>query len=374
MKELNVKLESHYATHGKQLPQRVFSDQVLTNAQARRYSILTGKESGSQNGLYLFTTVTRNIQDQLPDLTAAIAVIVDTLGPSRVAFSIVEGPSDDITASTLDDVLYPFLLSLGVPASRIRFVTNSPRLDFNQGDRIGLLAQLRNQALEPLWHNAEGHDNESGLGAQVRAVIMFNDVYLKAEHFLEVLYWHHVNQAGITTAWDWWKRNPGYYYDVWVGRTVDTGDLFYPMDPSLEKWQPSSDVFADSPASRKAFDSLEPFPVFSSWNGLAVLDPRPLLGSSSPAFSSNTRGVRFRSASADAHECAASECALICSDYWKAGFGKVQVVPSVQLAYDRGTAMETEQMMQKQRRELGWVNGVPKKMPRRGSSRYWPDQ
>ena len=33
-------------------------------------------------------------------------------------------------------------------------------------------------------------------------------------------------------------------------------------------------------------------------------------------------------------ECSASECSLICNDYWEAGYGRILMVPRVKLAYD----------------------------------------
>lgn len=33
-------------------------------------------------------------------------------------------------------------------------------------------------------------------------------------------------------------------------------------------------------------------------------------------------------------ECSASECSLICNDYWEAGYGRIMMVPRVKLAYD----------------------------------------
>jgi alpha-1,3-mannosyltransferase len=35
-----------------------------------------------------------------------------------------------------------------------------------------------------------------------------------------------------------------------------------------------------------------------------------------------------------AGECSASECSLICNDYWDAGYGRILMVPRVKLAYD----------------------------------------
>lgn len=60
-------------------------------------------------------------------------------------------------------------------------------------------------------------------------------------------------------------------------------------------------------------------------NGIAVLDPAPLY---------NLPAVRFRMARIMEDECSASECSLICNDYWEAGYGRVMMVPRVKLAYD----------------------------------------
>jgi len=309
-KDLERRLEEHYGEKGQVKPDRVYPYHALTQAQQDRYSLLT-----EGTGVYMFTTITRQIQDQLPDLLAAILVVVNTLGATRVSFSFLEGPSTDLTPTVFREVLVPFLISLNVPESRIHIVTDSPKIDFSAGNRIELLADLRNQALGPLWDMR----GKGEVGDNVKAVVMFNDVYLKAEHFLEVLYWHHVNGAGVTTAWDWWKREPGYYYDIWVGRTVDSGDLFYPIDNPW--WSASDRLFPTSESSKQAFEALEPFPVYSAWNGLAVLDPAPLI----------SHGVRFRRSDRANGECAASECTLICGDYWKEGAGRIQVVPAVQV-------------------------------------------
>ena len=69
----------------------------------------------------------------------------------------------------------------------------------------------------------------------------------------------------------------------------------------------------------------EPAPVLSCWNGIAILDPAPFY---SPPH------VRFRMARITENECSASECSLICNDYWEAGYGRILMVPRVKLAYD----------------------------------------
>jgi alpha-1,3-mannosyltransferase len=139
--------------------------------------------------------------------------------------------------------------------------------------------------------------------------------------------------------------------------------LFYPIKG--RSWSPSEDLFFDSEDSEEHFEDLEPFQVYSSWNGLAVLDPKPFLP---------PHNVRFRRGDAARGECAASECSLIATDFWKAGYGRVQIVPSVQvgrfpselqlwrsqqLAYTRHSALQTRDELVKQQAELGWKGGVP---------------
>ena len=69
-----------------------------------------------------------------------------------------------------------------------------------------------------------------------------------------------------------------------------------------------------------------PLQVQSCWNGIAVLDSAPFY---TPPH------VRFRMARIAEGECSASECSLICNDYWEAGYGRILMVPRVKLAYDR---------------------------------------
>jgi len=69
-----------------------------------------------------------------------------------------------------------------------------------------------------------------------------------------------------------------------------------------------------------------PIQVQSCWNGIAVLDPAPFY---SPPY------IKFRMARLAEEECSASECSLICNDYWEAGYGRIMMVPRVKLAYDK---------------------------------------
>jgi hypothetical protein len=73
------------------------------------------------------------------------------------------------------------------------------------------------------------------------------------------------------------------------------------------------------------FQQHLPVQVQSCWNGIAVLDPAPFY---------QPNRVRFRMARIAEGECSASECSLICNDYWEAGYGRILMVPRVKLAYD----------------------------------------
>ncbi|OWZ53013.1 alpha-1,3-mannosyltransferase CMT1 [Cryptococcus neoformans 125.91] len=318
----------------------VHLDPDLTEAQKKRYLPL----KRSKRGRYLLVTNTRQIEAHLPDLLNTLIVLLRYLAPEHLAVSILEGPSSDCTQKAVEQILVPMLEYQGLEKAWTRIETGESKIDWGKHNRIEKIAELRNRALAPLWQGESSQKWED----EIEAVVFFNDVYLHAADILEVVYQHVKNGAGITTAMDWWKKRPEYYYDIWVGRTIDTGDLFYPIDNPW--WSPSSDLFPNSPNSRTAYSNLEPFQVFSSWNALAVLSPKPFLP---------PHNVRFRRGDVEKGECAASECTLIATDFWKAGFGKVAVVPSVQLAYERDVAKDIIEDLGKQKEQLGWIDGIP---------------
>ena len=167
----------------------------------------------------MLVTSIRQIQAQLPDLLNTLLILTTFLGPDRLSFSILEGPSDDCTPDALELVLLPLLLSLGVPEAHIRLQTRQSKIDFDHHNRIRVLAELRNRAFEPLWEDGP-------MGRDILAVVVFNDVYLRASDALELLHQHLMagaksgKETGVTTGMDYLERWPEWYYDVWVGRTV----------------------------------------------------------------------------------------------------------------------------------------------------------
>lgn len=52
-------------------------------------------------------------------------------------------------------------------------------------------------------------------------------------------------------------------------------------------------------------------------------------------------------------ECSASECSLLCNDYWSAGYGRIIMVPRVKLAYD----FKVFDIIHPQRRNLTSIRG-----------------
>jgi hypothetical protein len=88
---------------------------------------------------------------------------------------------------------------------------------------------------------------------------------------------------------------------------------------------PFEAVFRDVESAHR-FQRHLPVQVQSCWNGIAVLDPAPLYAHPH---------VRFRMAKLSAGECSASECSLICNDYWNAGYGRIIMISRVKLAYDK---------------------------------------
>lgn len=106
------------------------------------------------------------------------------------------------------------------------------------------------------------------------------------------------------------------FYDNWVARDIN--------GTALEN-APFEAIFHEGSSSMRFLQHL-PVQVQSCWNGIAVLDPAPFY---------QPKRVRFRMARIAEGECSASECSLICNDYWEAGYGRILMVPRVKLAYDR---------------------------------------
>lgn len=179
--------------------------------------------------------------------------------------------------------------------------------------RIEYLAEVRNAAFVPL-HELRESNNEI-----FDTIIFMNDILPCVDDLLELIWQSRRNSAGITCAADYMYHDDlgaPVFYDNWVARDIN--------GTALEN-APFNAIF-HHPPSAHAWQAHLPVQVQSCWNGVAILDPAPFY---SPPH------VKFRMAKIVQGECSASECSLICNDYWERGYGRIMMVPRVKLAYDR---------------------------------------
>lgn len=115
------------------------------------------------------------------------------------------------------------LLFIGVLPENIHIRTRLPKIDWEAHHRIELLADMRNTAIKPLLDTIQG----GGLinGHPWSGIIFYNDVYLSATHFLELMHQHIKQDADMTCGWDHAGK---WFYDGWVGRDM-SGDLYTPF-------------------------------------------------------------------------------------------------------------------------------------------------
>ncbi|KAI4519792.1 glycosyltransferase family 69 protein [Schizophyllum commune] len=257
---------------------------------------------------YFFAINLYNSFDVIPDLFATLFRVSAILGYQNVFVSIYENGSTDQTKALLR-IFDALTRSVGM---RIVIRTSMrTRGAFNH--RIEYLAEVRNAAFGPL-HELRDAENE-----YFDTIIFMNDILPCVDDLLELIWQSRRNNAGITCAADYMYHQEmasPVFYDNWVARDIN--------GTALEN-APFENIF-HHPDSSQRFQRHLPIQVQSCWNGIAVLDPAPFY---SPPH------VKFRMARITEGECSASECSLICNDYWNAGYGRIMMVPRVKLAYDR---------------------------------------
>ncbi|EGO01270.1 glycosyltransferase family 69 protein [Serpula lacrymans var. lacrymans S7.3] len=257
---------------------------------------------------YFFAINLYNSFDIIPDLFATLFRVSAILGYHNVYVSIYENGSTDQTKALLR-IFDALTRSVGLRVT-IRTSTRT-RGAFNH--RIEYLAEVRNQAFNPL------HELRDATNEYFDTIIFMNDILPCVDDLLELIWQSRTNNAGITCAADYMYHDEiasPVFYDNWVARDIN--------GTALEN-APFENIFHD-PASSERFQQHLPVQVQSCWNGIAVLDPAPFY---TPPY------VRFRMAKLMEEECSASECSLICNDYWEAGYGRILMVPRVKLAYDK---------------------------------------
>lgn len=280
-----------------------------TSSERYNYLRATDDAKGSEVlPKYFFALDLHQCVGLLPRLMGSIVEAVRFLGPSNCAISIVEGRSDDGT--------YEVLKFLTEEMRRIGLEYHFKSSDVNpsDGNRIEGLARLRNIALEPLTNHTDQYAPDT-------TVIFLNDVAICMEDILELIHQRIYQGADMTCAMDWtYVGHDPTFYDVWVARGMN-GDSFFNI-PEDGNWNSAWNVFWNNPTALERYHSHKSFQVFSCWNGATAFTAQPLI----------EKKVKFRRPSKK--ECGGQgEPQLFCKDMWNNNFGKIAVVPSVNLEY-----------------------------------------
>lgn len=278
------------------------------------------KASNGAKIKYFFALDLRESFKALPRLLGSIVEAATFLGPSNCAISIVEGHSRDGTLGLLE-ALKPELEKLG-----LQYFLQSSIIDPKDGDRIAKLAELRNVALAPLESDSMSADGDT-------TVIFLNDVAICMDDILELLHQRIVQSADMTCAMDWvYVGNEPTFYDVWVARTMK-GETFFRI-PDDGSWNWAWNLFWNDPVGRQRFNNKMPFQVFACWNGAVAFKAAPILGlAANNDGNGNETGTKVSFRAPREGECRGGEPGLFCKDLWWNGFGRIAVVPSVNLVY-----------------------------------------
>lgn len=318
-----------------------------------RYSYLKASK-WERKPKYFFALNLRKCVDLLPRLLGSLVETINFLGPEQCAVSIVEGNSDDGTLEVLE------LLEKEFQRMGVLYYLRSTPLNPSAGDRIQRLAMLRAMAVSPLTGiyvpDTDPDDDDSSPDdldpqppnpssvpqlplAEEATVLFLNDVAACAEDMLELLHQRSLQSADMTCAMDWTHPGPDpLFYDVWVSRALN-GDLFFDIPAETASWDKAEDLFWNEPVARKRLAADKPFQVFACWNGAVAFTAVPLVKNE----------VGFRSSREG--ECFQGEPQLFCKDMWYKGYGKILVVPSVNLEY-------TDKLGRQVKKEKGYVTEI----------------
>ncbi|KAL9022987.1 MAG: hypothetical protein Q9180_008450, partial [Flavoplaca navasiana] len=253
----------------------------------------------------------------LPQLLASIMESVKFLGPEYCHLSIVEGNSTDGTSDVLQ-ALHKDAKALGLAYSLVK-----SDLDPNNqtNDRIEVLAQLRNLALAPLLQSPSDFDTAD------TTIVFINDISPCTNDILELIHQRRIQGADMACPMDY--SDDGLFYDIWVARSM-TGDIFFNIPPS-GLWKFAKNLLWDDPERKRRLEAHKPFQAFACWNGMAAMSAKPFI----------EKGIRFRRSGEN--ECYMGEPTLLAKDFWREGFGKILVVPSVWVAYSHGASVKVKE-------------------------------
>ncbi|KAH6907061.1 cryptococcal mannosyltransferase 1-domain-containing protein [Coprinopsis sp. MPI-PUGE-AT-0042] len=261
----------------------------------------------------------------IPTWTSNLKHLIQHLGASNIFVSIYESNSSDRTPTLLGE-LEEELKAMGV---KTRFVTSSshdagengkraipptrPKFSPNSHERIAYMAELRNEAMKPLFE----------------LVVWINDVFWDWRSLVHLI---NTRQGDYDLVCGLDFDGVG-MYDTWVMRDACGR-------PTKEIW-PYVASTSNNAGTISNIRHNQPFEVASCWNGLAVFDAGWFLADTPP----NSKKPKAKDADAppfplrfrdDPEGCTESECYLSSLDlhYWsKPERPSVWVNPSVMSAY-----------------------------------------
>ena len=185
-----------------------------------RYEYLRGNTTGTPKSdvkvKYFFALNLHQCANLLPRLAGSIAETMRFLGPDYCALSVVEGRSNDGTYEILK------LLRQSIEDVGALYILNTIDLDplAKLGHRIVALAELRNQAIQPVLQSLEPWSNDT-------TILFINDISICMEDILEFIHQRMFQGADMTCAMDWtYVGNDPTFYDVWIARGMN-GDSFF---------------------------------------------------------------------------------------------------------------------------------------------------
>ncbi|OMJ27111.1 Alpha-1,3-mannosyltransferase CMT1 [Smittium culicis] len=255
---------------------------------------------------FFFAMNLYNNEENIPYITQELTLVLKHLGPENVFLSIYENNSDDKTK----DLLNHFKVSLKTLGFRFLIITDDATRP-EMYHRIEYLAGLRNKALAPLFE-------ETSLGYKYHKIIFINDIIFCKNDILELIYQSDLQKSDITVPIDVFvtgKPEHLEFRDTWVARDLNGKPIAGGLDNLISH-----------KASAKRYNQGLPFQVQCGWNGAAVLNAKPFLGHNP---------LRFRRSNIDTNECSASECSLLCNDFWKLGLRRIVIVPNILVGYKK---------------------------------------
>ena len=285
-----------------------------------RYASLKGRSSDRARTAaprYFIALDLHQSREIIARLLSSIFEVVKYLSPNSCVISILEGRSTDGTYDILLAIQREFQLR-NLDFHLVKNDQINPEAE--SVDRFEALAQLRNQALEPLLRNFSQYADDT-------VVIFSNDVALCPNDILELLYQRNFQNADLACAMDY--SGAGLFYDIWIARGM-TGDIFFEIPPS-GLWENAKNLLWNDNLAKRRLQAKKPFQVYACWNGIVSFTAKVL-----------REGIRFHSSGEG--ECLMGEPTIFCRDLWNKGFGRIMVVPSVWVAYDGPSIQKVKQL------------------------------